>query len=791
MLPRLARGTLARGGARAGACAPLCLLGARRARAAHTGAAQGRLAPELARGTMACVGEHWALSPAVGLALAQDAGLWSNLRASTEQHDDGLSRLLRALFFAPCHEAPIRRTRNASLPAAHLSPELLGHIAGVGMLTDAPPEAIHARLRALGISPLAKRTGVSIARFVGLALEFRAAAAACGHARELGLLACPGHALASTFAWELCESREELLRYLLALAEYAPAALAESGKLARCADARAAWLRAPAYSAAELADEGALADAARVLLGAREWATLDPVERLRLAAAYELLAAASASTGEADGPAAVPQARYGFRGQPDRADCVEVVLRAIIDWLVWSPTRGGFDLGLLPPSALPAVRAYWLELSQDASAPARWGEPRLREKQLGQRWFDICAELRPCAFLAGAPERGGVYELAPTLANVCGALTILLGVRLDSIRALEQLPARVAAPMAALSVHVDRTWADREGFTLRLGHRQLSVVLKEISNHAFLAHNKVKREHMASAARVYAAGWREGRVAAGPAWTLASRLLPCLTLVDGDDATAERDSTAAARGSAAVGRGSAAAARLAVLSCRLLDADVVAAALRCELGALARADEGEPSAFGRAGLLPLLAAAAGQHASLSGSHAAATMRSASGLARALHELPAAHAPAVRRAVAAAPPLAALVAIQAGDGALLAAACARLSLADLSRLLWPALMIRRSARAAHDGAPGASAARTPAERQLAAAQQAASGRWALAAVVCATAARRVATLCARQAAQLRASSAQGAVGEAPAPSAVDESPGGLASGELSAVAAGRK
>jgi hypothetical protein len=149
---------------------------------------------------------HWALSPAVGLALAQDAGLWSNLRAASESRADSFSRLLRSLFFAPCHKAPIRRTRNESLPAAHLSPELLGHLAGLGLLTSAPADTIHARLRALGISPLAKRTGVSIARFVSLALDFRAAADADGHAHELGLIAQPAHALASTFAWELCDT---------------------------------------------------------------------------------------------------------------------------------------------------------------------------------------------------------------------------------------------------------------------------------------------------------------------------------------------------------------------------------------------------------------------------------------------------------------------------------------------------------------------------------------------------------------------------------------------------------
>jgi hypothetical protein len=113
--------------------------------------------------------------------------------------------------------------------------------------------------------------------------------------------------------------------------------------------------------------------------------------------------------------------------------------------------------------------------------------------------------------------------------------------------------------------------------------------------------------------------------------------------------------------------------------------------------------------------VPLLAAAAGQHASLSGAHAAATMRSASGLARA-------------------PPLAALIAIQAGDASRLGAAGGQLSLANLSRLL-SALV----SGAATGRLPPRARRGPPAER--ASAQPAASGRWALAAVVCSTAARR--------------------------------------------------
>ncbi|KAJ1624601.1 hypothetical protein T492DRAFT_844628 [Pavlovales sp. CCMP2436] len=630
------------------------------------------LTPAAVRGTMACVGaRYWALSPAAGLALAQDAGLWANLRVASERREDGLSRLHRQLFFAPCHEAPIRRTRNASLPATHLTPELLGHVAGIGLLTAASDDAIHTRLRELGVAQLARQTGVSITRFVGLAKDFRAAAVlADGSVPELAPLLHPAHALTSTFAWELCASREDLLRYLLALHTYAPVLGDE--RLVKSAQYRAEWLRQE-FTSVELTNEEGLADAARLLLG-HEWDSLEPMQRLRGAGALELLAAASSTTGKTEGPPEVAQARYGFNGQIARADCVEVVLRQLIDWLAWCPARSGFDFRRLP-YASGEVRAFWQKLQGEGHGAAC--SPAAREAQLGQRWFDICARLpRPCTFLTSSASEGGAYELAPTLGNLVSALSVLLGVPLKSIKDLEWLPGLAAVPMAALSVDVDSTWVDREGFTLRLGQRQLGVVLKDISNHAFIQHAKVRREHMARAGRLFSTAWQEGRLPVGPAYYLAARLLPCETLLCCDSATV---------------RGSRAAAHLAVLSSRLLHPATVASALACEA---TWAGSGQQSSWGGTGLLPLLVASAGRHASLSGPEGALTVRSAGHIAQALHLLPPAERAVVTEQLTPVPPLAALVAIQAGDRALLARACRELSASELARLLWPALMIRR-------------------------------------------------------------------------------------------------
>lgn len=692
------------------------------------------LTPRLVRGTMRCVNpKYWALSPAVGCALAQDQGLWANVRAASEGRTDGFSRLLRSLFFAPCHEAPIRRTRNESLPAAHLTPDLLGHIVGLGMLSSMPEEVVHARLRALGVGQLAKRTGVSISRFARLAMEFRAAAATGGVLAQH--IVHPAHALTATLAWELCADREGLLSYLLALNAHGP--VLADGLLAASAHRRSEWLERERFDAGEMGEEGHLGEAARLLLTVPDWEALEPALRLCAADAFELLAASSCATGEAAGPPEVRQARYGFNGQPARADCVEVVLRQLLDWLLWDPARGGLDLRRLPASTLPEVRAFCAELVESAPAHVAGGgvAPRRaqeREAELGQRWFELCARLRPTAggtpiaFLSGSGQSGGAYELAPTLHNLTACLSAMLGLpQLRCIRELEQLPRLAAVPMEQLSVHVDRTWADREGFTVRLGEqRQLSVVLKEISNHAFTAHGKVRTEHLKRAARLFAAAWREGRLRAGPAWCLAPRLLPAELLVE-----AEADGRLGA---------SRACAQMAVLSCRLAEPQVIAGALARECHwvgrAHARPRDDQELSWGGAGLLPMLATAAGRQASLYAPHAAATFSSASSLAQAARLLAADDKRALAECAACAPPLGALLALHSGESALLAAACRSLSSRELLLLLWPALTARRRAR-------GTVPARAAPVEVGVANEPAPSSSWALGAVVLAALAER--------------------------------------------------
>jgi hypothetical protein len=77
--------------------------------------------------------------------------------------------LVRALWHRHEPQEPLRHTRNRSLPGAHLAEDLTltGHCFGLAMAGASEAEAVVA-LRALGVSALAKRTKVSLARFARL-----------------------------------------------------------------------------------------------------------------------------------------------------------------------------------------------------------------------------------------------------------------------------------------------------------------------------------------------------------------------------------------------------------------------------------------------------------------------------------------------------------------------------------------------------------------------------------------------------------------------------------------------
>jgi hypothetical protein len=82
--------------------------------------------------------------------------------------------------------------------------------------------------------------------------------------------------------------------------------------------------------------------------------------------------------------------------EPPRADCVEHAVRSVVDSIAWDPPAEGFDAGRLPPSTLPAVRAFYTGLAGVSDAGSSgWGSS-------GERWLELCS---------GLPAETGVVYL--------------------------------------------------------------------------------------------------------------------------------------------------------------------------------------------------------------------------------------------------------------------------------------------------------------------------------------------------------------------------------------------
>eukprot|EP01042_Synura_sphagnicola_P003725 gene3725-4646_t len=138
---------------------------------------------------------------------------------------------------------------------------------------------------------------------------------------------------------------------------------------------------------------------------------------------------------------------------PLRPDCVEVVVREIMDALLYDPLTHGYRLDLLPASALPTVRQfYWMMNDQRSNgnnasstvdsppspSPAAlvmdyWSKDQADfiVNKAGQMWFNICSNHHggegAIEYLSSSPEGDVQYELKPTMRNVCRVLGLLLG----------------------------------------------------------------------------------------------------------------------------------------------------------------------------------------------------------------------------------------------------------------------------------------------------------------------------------------------------------------------------
>ena len=295
--------------------------------------------------------------------------------------------LCRELFHKP-HGGALRVANSRSRAASHLSPDMLGHIVGLG-ITDASEAAIKECLSSQGITTNkihGEWTGVSLARFLRLV---RLVGSVWRDEKNM----CAGTSLVARFAWEKAKSKDDLLSFLLALHSHTP--ILRPGVvegLSAQGPERHKWLAA-AFSAVDLEDESALREAAAQLVCTN---TSDE----HFAHSFELLAAGMSSVHAFR--SAVRLERHAYKGGKEVPDCVEVVVREILELVLFDTGARTFDTARLPPTTCPMVASFFAEHDSFAS-------PR----EASESWYSLCQELPGAQYLQRAPggERSDVVLL--------------------------------------------------------------------------------------------------------------------------------------------------------------------------------------------------------------------------------------------------------------------------------------------------------------------------------------------------------------------------------------------
>ena len=114
-------------------------------------------------------------------------------------------------------------------------------------------------------------------------------------------------------------------------------------------------------------------------------------------------------------------------------DCVEVVVREIVELMLYQPHQRRFELSMLPSSADPGL----IEFLKAANAKIEQGicpstADDAQERDSAGAWFNLCQDLPRCdslEYTSRAPN-GECYELTPTMPTVSRTLQyLLLGVQ--------------------------------------------------------------------------------------------------------------------------------------------------------------------------------------------------------------------------------------------------------------------------------------------------------------------------------------------------------------------------
>ena len=428
------------------------------------------------RGTMSALSPNWRhLSPAIGLALSGShlVGRLHELDPPLADKEHSAACLLtKQLFHRDHRDAPLHPTTNRSLAAAHLSPSLTAHVAGIassGLVGNGAHEALRKATcsdTGMQLAALARETGVTIARFERLVEQVQQADSSSASS-VIGIRRL-GSALLMHHLWlraSLQGQKRALWTYLETLQVCLGPVLTDEaasllGSGQQLDDGSAAW------SQEELAP-AQVVRAANFLLsgssGVTDAATVADDER-QVASAFELVAAATAQASSRSPP--LLQGRYGFRGQPPVADCAELVTRELLNQLLWCEASQSFDVSRLPHTADCALLRFYAagglaQLEQHDAAEQRlalspaphatqsvrvagrsvaeWFEAPPSYSPASQAWFELLSGRQNVSYLKGDGRKGDGrkgdgeqrsslrYEMAPTLDNVIACLGELLG----------------------------------------------------------------------------------------------------------------------------------------------------------------------------------------------------------------------------------------------------------------------------------------------------------------------------------------------------------------------------
>ena len=218
------------------------------------------------------------LSPAIGLGFTGShlLGRLHELNPPTSDiAHSSASLLVTQLFHRNQREEPLYPTTNRSLAAAHLSPSLTAHVAGIatmGLAANAASAALRGATcseTGMTLPQLARETGVTIARFERLVEQVRAADGA--HVAQCIGIDKLGSALLMRHLWlrSTARGKTALWTYLKTLHEhYGPVLTSEAVGLFRSHDDEKSqsWMES-AFTQTDLAPTAVARAANLVLLG--------------------------------------------------------------------------------------------------------------------------------------------------------------------------------------------------------------------------------------------------------------------------------------------------------------------------------------------------------------------------------------------------------------------------------------------------------------------------------------------------------------------------------------------